>query len=179
LYDKLGKPAIIVKGSQILFGVYSIANIKYPDGTLVAYIKQSICDGAYKIYDDKDRVIFTLVGPVFACYAPCVFCCCDEEFEILFSGSADEVGRMGRYWGKDEFPDSHPYFGVSFPQSMAVRSKVIILGASICIRYQYFVKLGNGIVLLPLYLTIVFLGFFLYFNCFGFCNLLGKSKIHA
>ncbi|CAG7835980.1 unnamed protein product [Allacma fusca] len=168
LYDKNGKPTLKVEGRQILFGVYSTANIMYSDGTLIAYIRQSICDGSYKLYDEKDRVVFTLVGPVFACYAPCVFCCCDEEFEILISGSADEVGRIGKYWSKDEFSMNRTCFGVNFPLSMPVRSKAIVLGTAICIRYQYFVKLGNGSVLVPVYL-LLFLGVFLYFNCFSLC----------
>ena len=96
-------------------------------------MKQTLCDGFYRIYDDKARVIFTIVGPVFACYAPCVFWCCDEEFEILFSGRADEVGRIGKYWEQSEFPHTSDNIGASFPRGMSLRSKSIIFGACITI----------------------------------------------
>ncbi|EYB90205.1 hypothetical protein Y032_0222g2611 [Ancylostoma ceylanicum] len=123
-------------------GCGSVCKIESPPGRLIGKVEQrgAFCASSFVIKDQNDRVIFQIYGPL--C---CFMCGChDKEFPVD-TPSGDPFGSITKEWsgcGKEAFTDAD-LFSVSFPMSLDVRSKAILIGAAFLIDFMEFEQPGH------------------------------------
>ncbi|RCN41094.1 Scramblase [Ancylostoma caninum] len=123
-------------------GCGSVCKIESPPGRVIGKVEQrgAFCASSFVIKDQDDQVIFQIDGP--CC---CLMCGCqDKEFPID-TPSGDPFGSITKEWGgccKESFTDADR-FCVSFPMSLDVKSKAVLLGAAFLVDFMEFEQAGH------------------------------------
>jgi len=115
-------------------------SIESPPGQLQGTIKQqwTCWIPKYKVYNAQEQVVFTITGE--CCYCKCG---CDVIFRV-FEGDADsdsgqEIGQIEKHWGGcSEIFGGVNNFSIKFPQTMDIQKKMLLLGATYLIDFNYF-----------------------------------------
>ncbi|XP_037947124.1 phospholipid scramblase 2-like [Teleopsis dalmanni] len=111
--------------------------VSAPPGNLIGRVEQAWagwCTPAYRIVNENNENILRIEGQ--SCLASCGS---DVVFNVLsLDGTA--IGKIAKKWGgfTREFFTDADNFGVTFPLDLDVRSKALLMGATILIDMTYF-----------------------------------------
>ncbi len=110
----------------------------YPVGTIIGYVYQRSpcqCTPKWEITDPEEKPVLLVTGPW--CN---VECCDDIHFEVTAADSGEQVGKITKKFYKrmaEVFSDAD-VFGAHFPKEMPLRSKILLLGATMLIDLMLF-----------------------------------------
>jgi len=111
--------------------------VEAPKGTVIGIVRQawSLCFPRFKINNAEDQTMLRMKGPLCQCAI-----CGDIEFEVTSPDEESNVGKISKQWSglaKEIFTDADN-FGVTFPQTMDVKTKATTLAAAFLIDFMFF-----------------------------------------
>ncbi|KAL8568321.1 hypothetical protein ACOMHN_040894 [Nucella lapillus] len=92
------------------------------------------CSPKYKVYDNNNQCIFTIIGD-------CCYCKCSDVVFTLFEGDgeAEEVGQIRKHFGgARELCGQANDFTLHMPAQMDIMRKALLFGATFLIDFNYF-----------------------------------------
>lgn len=118
--------------------------VSAPPGNLIGTIEQqwSFWTPKFVIKDAVGNIVLRIKGPC------CTFgLCTDVNFKVLSKDGEVQVGKISKKWSgtaREYFTDAD-FFGVSFPMSLDVKMKAVMLGAVFLIDMMYFESNDGGL----------------------------------
>lgn len=116
-----------------------IMEIESPLGTTRGMVKEKwhCCYPKYKVYDVDRNVVVTIAGQ--CCYCKCF----TDMLFTVYEGDVDrgshQIGQITKRWnGFSECFGGVNNFSVKFPREMDVMKKILLLGATFLVDFNYF-----------------------------------------